>query len=195
MARRRADRAGDAPDPAPPVGRGPSPRDAAPTVDRAAYEAEQAALLRALISGDDFPEGVDAAKAAAASRSLWRKRMRSVQSAWPALAIGLGEEFERRFEAFARAVAPPAVGWGFTDGLAFARSLPRRELTGDARVELLLARAVAVTRRGGRVRERRGLFLGALAVREPPRILVVLRAPVAGRRHLVVSLARPRLRP
>lgn len=166
---------------------------ARPPADRARYEAEQAELLRALIRGDGFPESVNARKAAAASRSLWRKRMRAVQAAWPALAIALADDFEPRFETFARAVPPPATGWGLTDGLAFARSLPRAELSGDARVELLLARAAVATARDGRVRDRRGVFVGALALREPPRILVVVRAPLVGRRQ--VSLARPRPRP
>ena len=62
----------------------------------------------------------------------------------------------------------------------------------DAYVELLLARAVVVTRRGGAVRDRRGLFLGALALREPPRILVVVRAPLVGRRQISLAPPRPR---
>jgi hypothetical protein len=162
---------------------------ARPPADRARYEAEQAALLRALIFGDELPDGFAARKAAAASRSLWRKRMRGVQSAWPALELALGEGFEARFEAYARSAAPPAAGDGFTDGLEFARTLSRADLTGDARVELLLARAV-VSGRAGRLRDRRGVFLGAIALREPRRLLVVWRAPVVGRRVLVLPLAR-----
>jgi hypothetical protein len=154
--------------------------------DRARYEADQAALLRALIRGDAFPDGFAPDKAAAASRSLWRKRMRAVQAAWPALALG-EPGFAERFEAYARSVAPPATGHGFTDGLAFARTLARAELTADARVELLLARAV-VAGRGGAVRDRRGVFAGALVLREPRRIVLVLRAPVVGRRVLAIAL-------
>jgi hypothetical protein len=154
--------------------------------DRSSYEAEQARLLRALIRGEAFPDGFAADKAAAASRSLWRKRMRAVASAWPALTVALGERYEDRFEAYARAVAPPAVGDGFSDGLAFARTLSRAELTGDARVELLLARAV-VRGRAGTLRDRRGLFAGAVVLRDPRRVVVVLRAPLAGRRLLTVG--------
>jgi hypothetical protein len=162
--------------------------------DRSRYEAEQAAFVRALIRGDAFPEGMDEEKAAAASRSLWRKRMRAVEASWPALAVSLGERYAERFEAYARALPPPAVGDGFTDGLAFARTLARSELTDDVRVELLLARAtVAVTRRGGRFRDRRGVFVGALSLRDPRRILVVLRAPLIGRRQLVIPLGRSAL--
>ncbi|MEY2441784.1 MAG: hypothetical protein QOJ46_1210 [bacterium] len=164
---------------------------APPPADRARYEAEQGAFVRALIRGDGFPDELDARKAAAASRSLWRKRMRAVAAEWPALTVTLGERFEPRFEAFARTVAPPAVGHGVTDGLAFARTLPRDELTDDVRVELLFARAVVGGgRSGGRFRDRRGCFAGAVSLREPRRIVVVLRAPVVGRRVFVVALAR-----
>ena len=161
--------------------------------DRSRYEAEQAAFVRSLIRGDAFPAGVDEDKAAAASRSLWRKRVRAVEAAWPALAIALGERYEERFEQYARAVPPPAVGHGYTDGLAFARTLAPQELDDDdARVELLLARAAIVTRRAGSFRDRRGLYAGAVSLREPRRIVVVVRAPVAGRRVFVVPLARER---
>jgi len=155
--------------------------------DRASYEARQAELLRALIRGERFPEGFEPDKAAAASRSLWRKRMRAVQAAWPGLAVALGERFEARFEAYARSVAPPAVGHGYADGLRLARTLERDELTDDVRVELLFARA-AVSVRGGEPRDRRGVFVGAASLHEPRRILVVWRAPVVGRRALVVPL-------
>jgi hypothetical protein len=160
--------------------------------DRSRYEAEQAAFVRSLIRGDGFPEGLDEDKAAAASRSLWRKRLRAVEAAWPALAVSLGDAFAGRFEAYARAVAPPAVGDGATDGLRFARTLQRDELTGDARVELLLARAGIASGRGGSFRDRRGCFAGAVSVREPRRIVVVVRAPLAGRRVFVVPLGRER---
>ena len=159
--------------------------------DRASYEAQQEELLRSLHRGDAFPEGFAADKAAAASRSLWRKRLRAVQAAWPALAVALGDGFEPRFEAYARSVPPPAFGHGFTDGLAFARSLPRAELTDDARVEVLFARAV-VSGRAGTFRDRRGVFAGGLALSEPRRLLLVWGAPVAGRRRLVVRLGRDR---
>jgi hypothetical protein len=164
---------------------------APPPADRSSYEAEQAAFVRALISGDGFPDELDSRKAAAASRSLWRKRMRAVAAQWPALMLTLGDRFEVRFEAYARALPPPAFGHGYTDGLAFAWNLPRDELTDDVRVELLLARAV-VAGRAGRFRDRRGCFFGTLLLRDPRRILVVVRAPVAGRRMIVVPLARER---
>jgi hypothetical protein len=163
-----------------------------PPADRARYEAQQAALLRALLRGDAFPERFDVAKADAAGRSLRRKRARAVAGAWPALAVGLGERFAPRFDAFARATPPPAYGFGYGDGLAFARSLAREELTGEIRVELALARAVIAGRCASALRRRRGVFLGAVSLRDPRRILIVSRTPGLGRRTLVVSLGRER---
>jgi hypothetical protein len=160
-----------------------------PPADRSRYEARQAELLRALIRGDAFPDGFAADKADAASRSLRRKRARAVAGAWPALRVTLGERFAARFDDFARGTPPPAWGDGFVDGLAFARTLPRDELTEAVRIELLLARAV-VSGRAGAPRERRGLFVGVRSLHEPRRILVVLRAPGIGRRQLVVALER-----
>ena len=154
--------------------------------DRAAYEAEQAALLHALIRGDGFPDGFDAVKAAAASRSLWRKRMHAVAAAWPALALDLGDGFDEAFEAYARATPAPVAGGGRVDGLRFARTLPRTELGEHGRVELLLARA-AIGGRAGAPRPRRGVFAGALWLRDPSRLLVVVRAPLVGRRTLVLG--------
>jgi hypothetical protein len=163
-----------------------------PPADRACYEAQQAELLRALLRGDGFPEAFDAAKADAAGRSLRRKRARAVAGAWPALAVGLGDRFAARFDAFARGTPPPAFGFGHGDGLAFARSLAREELTDETRVELLLARAVIAGRSAGTLRGRRGVFLGAVSLRDPRRIVIVSRTPRLGRRTLVVPLARER---
>jgi hypothetical protein len=162
-----------------------------PPADRSRYEAGQAELLRALIRGDAFPDGFADDKADAASRSLRRKRARAAAGAWPALSITLGEGFAARFDGFAREMAPPAWGDGFADGLAFARTLSRDELSEAARVELLLARAV-VRGPAGAPRPRRGVFVGARSLHEPRRVLIVLRAPGLGRRELVVALARGR---
>lgn len=162
--------------------------------DRAAYAGRQARLLRSLISGEDFPAGFAADKAAAASLSLRRKRGRALRIAWPALAQGLGEDFEPRFDAFARAVAAPAVGGALCDGLSFACSLPGGALSEPARVELLLARAQLARVHGGGHRRRRGVFLGALVLHEPRRLLLVWRLAVGGVREAVVGLAWGRAR-
>lgn len=159
--------------------------------DRARLEAQQAELLRSLIRGEDFPAEFDEAKADAASRSLRRKRARMVAGDWPAVAGGLGESFAARFDAFARTTPPPRFGFGYTDGLAFTRTLSDDELSDDMRVELLLARAV-VTGSPGELRARRGAFLGAVMLRAPRRLVIVHRTPRLGRRVHVVALGRAR---
>ncbi len=157
--------------------------------DRRIYGERQTELLCALVDGRDFPEGFEADKAADASRSLRRKRGRTVAKAWPALALALGPRFDERFGAFARGAAAPALGDALADGLAFARTLDGSELSEDARVELLFARARLV-HRAGRPRWRRGPFLSAITLHEPRRLLVVVRIPPGGTRSLVLRTGR-----
>lgn len=59
----------------------------------------------------------------------------------------------------------------------------------DARVELLFAR-VRSARGAGTARARRGPFLGTIVLREPRRLLVVVRLPRGGPRSLVVRAGR-----
>jgi hypothetical protein len=160
--------------------------------DRAAYARRQAALLRSLVAGADFPAGFAAEQVAGASLSLRRKRAGAVRRTWPALAHALGAEFEPRFHAFARAVAAPAAGDALADGLAFADGPAADALPDSARVELVLARARLARRRSGRdrgtYRPRRGAFWRVVLLHEPRRLLVVVRLPVAGVRQWVVGL-------
>ena len=143
--------------------------------ERAAYAAQQAALLDALLRGDGYPEGFVVADADAAGAGLRRKRARAVAHAWPALALSLGDGFAERFDAFARDPAAPPAGDPFADGLAFARFAGRGSLTDNARAELLLGRAAA---------RRRGVWIRAAWLRRPHRrLLVVARLPLAGRVH------------
>ena len=157
--------------------------------DRRSYGERQTRLLCALVAGRDFPEGFQADKAADASRSLRRKRGRAIAKAWPALTLALGPRFDARFDAFARCAAAPAAGGALADGLAFARTLDDSELSDDARVELLFARARLV-HRAGRPRWRRSPFLGAITLHEPRRVLVVARVPSGGTRSLVLPTGR-----
>ncbi len=143
--------------------------------DREGYAARQAQLLDALLRGGGYPAGFVAAQADAAGRSLRRKRARAAAQAWPALALQLGDTFDARFDAFARAVDAPPSGDPLRDGLAFARSLQAHDgprLGDDARAELLLARAAV---------HRRGLFVRAARLRLPyARLVVVARVPWLG---------------
>ena len=150
--------------------------------DRGAYAARQAQLLDSLLRGDDFPAGFVAAQADAAGCALRRKRGRAVAHDWPALALCLGDAFDRRFDAFDRAAGAAASGDPRHDGLAFARWLEAAGTTLDdnARVEILLARAAL---RG------RGLWVRAARLRDPyPRLLVVARLPFGGPLHRSVRL-------
>jgi hypothetical protein len=138
--------------------------------DRTGYAARQARLLDALLRGDEYPDGFVAAQADAAGRSLRRKRARAVARTWPALTLDLGDGFDARFDAFARAGDAPAPGDPLRDGVAFARWHARDTRLGDdARAELLLARAELL---------RRVPFAGVAWLRRPyPRLLVVVRLP------------------
>jgi hypothetical protein len=159
--------------------------------ERAAYEAQQAELLRALIRGNDYPQAFDAVKADAAGQALRRKRARAVANTWPGLAASLGDEFAPRFDQYARSLPPPAWGGGMTDGLVFARRLPAADLHDEIRIELLFARADIVSGRRDRPpRKRRGVFAAALLLHNPRRILIALRMPGLGRRNIVIALPR-----
>ena len=146
--------------------------------------AEQAALVRALVAGGPMPEGFDQDRVRATAAALARKRAREVARAWPALAAGQGDAFTDRFVAFAAGRPPPATGGALADGLAFARHLAGHgHLSGDARVEALLAAA--------RLSPRRVRLAATLAGR-PPRLVVLARAPGLGERGLSLRLGPTR---
>lgn len=166
---------------------GPPVVSAAP--ERAAYEARLADLVRALQRGAGYPTGFVASNADAASHALRRKRARAVARAWPALAAALGAHFVGRFDAYARAAPPPGFGGGLADGLVFAGQLARDELNPGVRAERLAARS-RLTLRGGAVRARRGVFIGATVTRHPRRLIIVLRGPAGGHGTVVVPLGR-----
>ncbi|MGH2918488.1 MAG: hypothetical protein ACRDLS_07810 [Solirubrobacteraceae bacterium] len=166
------------------------PPAVSPSGERSAYGTDQAQLLRALQRGYGFPDGFAADKADAASRALRSKRARAVAGSWPALTGALGPQFAARFDAYARATSPPPCGGGLADGLVFVRGLARDELSGQVRVERLLARSRLTMRRGARAR--RGAFLGVTFLDRPRRLLIVLRTPAGAGGHLVVALGRRR---
>ena len=157
--------------------------------DRRGYGERQSQLLRALVAGDELPEGFAPGEASVASRSLRLKRSRAVAKTWPALAFALGSRVDERFDAFARSTAPPAVGGALADGLAFASTLDPGELSEDARVEVLVARARLV-HRGATLRRRRGPFLRVIALHEPRRLLVVAQIARGSTRVRTVPLGR-----
>jgi hypothetical protein len=172
------------------------PAAAPPTADppaaaRERLAAQQAALVRALIAGGPPPAGLDPARVVATASALARKRARQVAKTWPALAHSLGDGFTTRFVAYA-AANPLPPGGALADGLGFARTLAQAgELTGEARVERLMAHAHLAT--GHR---RRRLYCGVVLAGEPGarRLVVVLRAPLVRERWLSIPLGRDRHR-
>jgi hypothetical protein len=145
---------------------------------RARLAAEQAALVRSLVAGAPPPERFDGDRVTATAAALRRKRAGEVARAWPALAASLGPGWPGAFLTWATARPKPATGGALADGLAFATGLGDR-VTGEARVELLAARARLRAGAGGYA-WRRGPF--AAAARAPGRVVVVLRRP-GGREH------------
>jgi hypothetical protein len=138
--------------------------------------AEQAALVRALVAGEPVPEGFDPDRVRATAAALARKRAREVARAWPVLTADLGAAFTDRFVAWATGRPPPAAGGALADGLGFARDLAHhRRLSGDARVEALLAAARLSPR---------PLRLAATLAGRPPRLVVLARVPRLGERAL-----------
>jgi hypothetical protein len=96
-------------------------------------EAQQRAVVRALVAGGPTPPGFDAGRIELTRASLLRKRARGVASHWPAL--GAMPDFQRRFIEWAGDRPPES---GHAEGLAFGRHLGRN-LPPAARVERVLA--------------------------------------------------------
>ena len=155
--------------------------------DRARYADQQAALLRALQTGQTPPPGFADDDLTAASSALLDKRMRAVAQRWPGLGHALGTDFPVLFERYAHDVPPPVAGAGLADGYAFATSLDPTRLTDDARTELLLARAL-LKLHGARVVPRRGIFLATKVLAGPRRSLIVIHLPLLGRRQVALWL-------
>jgi hypothetical protein len=151
-----------------------------PEVDRERLAAEQAALVRALVDGGPVPAGFAPDRVRATAAALARKRAREVARAWPALAAELGDDFTARFLADAALRPPPAKGGALADGLAFAGALARtRRLSGNARVEAMLAAARLSTRPAR---------LAATVAGPPRRLVVTVRLPGLGDHWLSVPL-------
>ena len=127
---------------------------------RAEYGAEQAALLRSLMTEAPVPAGFDGERALVVRESLRRKRARAVARAWPALAHGLGRRFGVHFAAYAERSPPIGDLDAVADGLGFHDWLRIRTTLDDrARQELLRTRAQYVPR-GNRTRRRRTPWAG-----------------------------------
>jgi hypothetical protein len=152
---------------------------------RAAYGAQQAELVRAVVADGPVPQSFDLAQVRLLAEALLRKRRRAVERTWPALASSLGWTYQRRFDTYAHA-HPLIEVQAVSDGFGFLAWLDSTELDGGARTELLAMRA-RYTTRDGRIRRRRLPFAGWTRLRRSGRLLLVARFPSLG----VVSFALP----
>jgi hypothetical protein len=95
-------------------------------MSRPELAARQAALVAALVTGGEVPDGVDAGHLAVARSALMRKRAGEVAATWPLLAASVGHGFIANFAEWA-ATRPPygslRDGWDFARDLAAARRL------------------------------------------------------------------------
>lgn len=152
--------------------------------------AAQAGLVRALVGGAPPPAGFDAHRIEVAAAALMRKRARQVRRAWPALAASLAPTFDDRFATFAADHPPPLTGGGVADGLALAGVLAAEgALHGEAAVERLLMRARWRATPVGAVARRRP-FAGVVAAGPPRRLVVAVRVPGLGPRHVTLPTRR-----
>lgn len=146
----------------------------------------QAEVVRSVVLREPPPKGVDCTRIAAVADALMKKRARSVAHAWPALARALGECFDQRFAAHAKATLMSSEGTPLADGHAFARTLDRAGmLPEDGKLELLAVEARFVSRDGVLV-ARRGFAIKAALLRK--RIAVVLKLPPVGGRCVQLRL-------
>lgn len=105
---------------------------------RSRLAAEQAALVGALVAGEEPPAAFDAARVRAAAASLADKRARSLAQAWPELHSALANRFAARFAEFALLHELPRDGGPLADGRCFARWLAAQgELPDEGRLEAL----------------------------------------------------------
>ena len=153
--------------------------------DRETLARAQASLVAALAGRTSPPEGFDVGRLRAAAQSLDRKRRRSAERAWPAMAASLGPAFDPAFDVYAAATPLPAGGPA-DDARAFAESLRRRNKLPAAGVRVL---AVDRARRGWPIRFVRGTGIAVLAMRLP--VLGLFALPIRWRRQLVSGVSLP----
>ncbi|MGH4008208.1 MAG: hypothetical protein ACRDTH_08655 [Pseudonocardiaceae bacterium] len=89
-------------------------------MSRAQLAARQTALVAALVTGAEVPDGLDAGHLAITRKALLRKRAREVAAAWPLLATSMGQGWNATFTAWA--AKRPSVG-SLRDGWDLARDL------------------------------------------------------------------------
>lgn len=128
-----------------------------PCEARAALAERQAALVRALTTGEPV-EGFDPDQVRRSAFALRSKRRRAAARAWPTLTAALGERFPSLFDRYAQSHSLPAAG-PLADGYLFARSLQKEESLPEKAVrELLWFELTHVLRPEGRLQLRQAAF-------------------------------------
>jgi hypothetical protein len=136
--------------------------------DRQRLAAEQSRLVEALAARGATPDDFDTSRVDLAARTLFQKRVRTIDKIWP----GLIEGAELSFDAYAKEHSIPAAG-PVADAMAFAEYLlARGGLCDELRVGLVLRRAA------------RGWPVRWVRLSETRRIVLALRIPRLGVRML-----------
>lgn len=161
--------------------------------DRARLAAQQAALVRSLVTADAPPSGFDTQRVKIYGNQLAEKRLVGVSVVWIQLTRSLGDRYRPLFRAYSREFAHPRWGHGLVDGLLFARWLDRLGLlTNEGRMEKL--EVELRSRAAGRHRvARRGPAFGVTLLTKPRRIVIAFRLPWIGEKWFV--LAAPSAQP
>ncbi|MFP5263985.1 MAG: hypothetical protein ACLGJB_19050 [Blastocatellia bacterium] len=153
----------------------------------------QSELARALMGGGRAPAGFEHSRFTAASDALLMKRARGVACSWPAMSAALGERFYERFARYARESRIPREGGPPADGRLFAAALALAgELPEEARLEALAFDARYAARADGFI-SRKGFSVKVARLKQPPRLVIVIRHTRLGERWLRVPLAIPPL--
>jgi hypothetical protein len=127
--------------------------------------------------GAGGPQGYDPGAIERARKSLESKRRRAARHLLPHLRAALGDRWNERFHEHARGYTPEGLRHHVDDAWEFAETIVRArepEIWPAAHDDLVLLRlcyARDVRASAGRIRERRGFFVGRL--RTSPRGLVV----------------------
>lgn len=155
---------------------------------RAGLAEAQSELARALMGHGLMPAEFERSRFTAASDALLMKRARGVVSSWPVMSGALGECFYERFARYAQENRIPREGGSLADGRLFAAALARAgELPEEARLEAL-AFDVRYAARGDGYISRKGFSIRAARLKQPPRLVVIIRHLRLGERWLRVSL-------
>jgi hypothetical protein len=156
---------------------------------RARLSNAQAELVRSLAGHAPAPAGFDRARLAAASRALFEKRARSVQSSWPLMSNALGEMFLERFARYAEASPIPAEGGALADGRLFAQALEAAgEFPEQAGIEIIAFDARYHACPSGYT-SRGGISIRAKLLKRPLRLIVICRHARHGERWINVPLS------